>query len=156
LQQVQWKPLMSETEAERYTIDSYYAGRNFYHGIGKESADWIISEGARLTSEVVNSYGDGLYLAFDRDAAIDYANQSLCPTLIVAKVSVKNPKKFIDSLDVESFLDQNNIPFDDIQSTRLTKILKEQGFDAIEVGGNRILVIIFAKQQIAVFNTEEI
>jgi hypothetical protein len=35
-------------------------------------------------------------------------------------------------------------------------LLKTQGFDAIEVGGNRILVIIFAKQQIAVFNMEEI
>jgi hypothetical protein len=156
LQQVQWKPLMSETDAERYTRDSYYAGRNFYHGTGKEAANGIVSEGARLTADVVNSYGDGLYLAFDRDAAIDYANQSLCPTLLTAKVSVKNPKKFIDSLDVESFLDENNILFDDLQSTRLTKILKKQGFDAIEVGGNRILVIIFAKQQIAVFQTEEI
>jgi hypothetical protein len=156
LQQVQWQPLMSETDAERYTKDSYYASRNFYHGTGKESANEIVSVGARLTSEVVNSYGDGLYLAFDRDTAIDYANQSPRPTLLTAKVSVKNPKKFIDSLDVESFLDENNIPFDDLQSTRLTKILKGQGFDAIEIGGNRILVIIFDKQQIAVFNTEEI
>jgi hypothetical protein len=95
------------------------------------------------------------YLTFDRDAAIDYANQSPNPTLLTAKVSVKNPKKFADSLAVESFLDANSVPFDDLQSTKLTKILKEQGFDSIEVGGNRILVIIFAKQQIAVFNTEE-
>jgi hypothetical protein len=151
-----WKPMMSETEAEEYTKDSYYSNQDFYHGTDNSAAVCITSEGARLTSEVVNSYGDGLYLAFDRASAIDYANQSPHPTLITAKVSVKNPKKFTDSLAVESFLDENSIPFDDLQSTKLTKILKAQGFDAIEVGGNRILVIIFDKQQIAVFNIEEI
>ena len=147
---------MSKVEAEEYTRDSYYAGRDFYHGTSQEAASRIVSEGARLTSDVVNSFGDGFYLAFDRDAAIDYANQSRNPALLTVKVSVENPKKFSDSLAVEIFLDANNIPFDDLQSTKLTKILKEQGFDSIEVGGNRILVIIFAKQQIAVFNTEEI
>jgi hypothetical protein len=151
-----WKPIMSKTEAEEYTRDSYYQGKDFYHGTGEEAAAGIISGGAKLTSDVVNSFGDGFYLAFDRVAAIDYANQSLNPTLLTAKVSVKNPKRFADSLAVESFLDENNILFDDLQSTKLTKILKEQGFDSIEVGGNRILVIIFAKQQIAVFNTEKI
>jgi hypothetical protein len=151
-----WKPMMSETEAEEYTKDSYYSNRDFYHGTGNSAAVSITCEGARLTSEVVNSYGDGLYLAFDRASAIDYVNQSPSPTLLTAKVSVKNPKKFADSLAVESFLDANNIPFSDLQSTTLTKILKAQGFDAIEVGGNRILVIIFDRRQIAVFNIEEI
>jgi hypothetical protein len=151
-----WKPMMSKAEAEEYTRDSYYSNRDFYHGTAKSAAVSITREGARLTSEVVNSYGDGLYLAFDRDSAIDYANQSPQPTLLTVKISVKNPKKFADSLDVESFLEVNSILFDDLQSTKLTMLLKTQGFDAIEVGGNRILVIIFAKQQIAVFNMEEI
>jgi hypothetical protein len=151
-----WKPMMSKAEAEEYTRDSYYSNQDFYHGTDKSAAVSITREGARLTSEVVNSYGDGLYLAFDRESAIDYANQSQYPTLLTVRISVENPKKFADSLDVESFLDANSIPFDDLQSTKLTIILKEQGFDAIEVGGNRILVIIFAKQQIAVFNMEEI
>ena len=67
---------MSKVEAEEYTRDSYYAGRDFYHGTSQEAASRIVSEGARLTSDVVNSFGDGFYLAFDRDAAIDYANHS--------------------------------------------------------------------------------
>ncbi len=156
MQKFQWKPLMSEADAARYTRVSYYTGRSFYHGTGREAAAGIVAEGARLTSDTVNSFGDGFYLAFDRNAAIDYANQNSHPTLLTAKVLVRNPKKFADSLDVESFLDTNNILFDDLQSTKLTKILIEQGFDAIEVGGNRVLVIIFAKQQIVVFNKEEI
>lgn len=151
-----WKPMMSKVEAEEYTRGSYYQGKDFYHGTGREAAAGIVLEGARLTSDVVNSFGDGFYLAFDRVAAIDYANQSPNPTLLTAKVVVQNPRKFADSLAVENFLDENNILFDDLQSTKLTRILKEQGFDSIEVGGNRILVIIFAKQQVAVFNMEKI
>jgi hypothetical protein len=151
-----WKPMMSNAEAEEYTRDSYYSDRAFYHGTDKSAAARITNEGARLTSEVVNSYGDGLYLAFDRQSAIDYANQSPYPTLLTARVLVINPKKFADSLAVESFLDENNILFDDLQSKKLTEILKEQGFDAIEVGGKKVLVIIFAKQQIAVFDLEEL
>lgn len=106
--------MMSKAEAEEYTRDSYYAGCDFYHGTSQEAASSIVFEGARLTSDVVNSFGDGFYLAFDRDAAIDYANQSSTPALLTAKVSVKNPKKFADSLAVEIFLDAHNILFDDL------------------------------------------
>jgi hypothetical protein len=137
-------------------LNRYYSGQDFHHGTDKSAAVRITNEGARLTSEVVNSYGDGLYLAFDRQSAIDYANQSPHPTLLMARVLVINPKKFADGLAVESFLDKNNILFDDLQSKKLTEILKDQGFDAIEVGRKKVLVIIFAKQQIAVFDLEEL
>ncbi len=29
---MEWQPLMTPTQAEAYTRDSYYAGRTFYHG----------------------------------------------------------------------------------------------------------------------------
>jgi hypothetical protein len=35
-------------------------------------------------------------------------------------------------------------------------VLISQGFDAVEVGGNRILVIIFDRTQIAVFKSEQV
>jgi hypothetical protein len=50
-----WKPMMSETEAEEYTRNSYYSNQDFYHGTDKSAAVSITNEGARLTSEVVNS-----------------------------------------------------------------------------------------------------
>jgi hypothetical protein len=56
---------------------------------------------------------------------------------------VRQPKKFADSIDFESFLGENDIPSDDFQSKTVTKLLISQGFDAVEIGGNRILVIIF-------------
>jgi hypothetical protein len=37
-----------------------------------------------------------------------------------------------------------------------TKLLISQGFDAVEIGGDRILVIIFNRIQIAVFQSEQV
>ena len=67
------------------------------------------------------------------------------PTLIAARVNAKNPKKFIDSIDFDDFLDRYCIPFDDSQAKMVTRILIAEGYDAIEVNGNWILVIILGK-----------
>jgi hypothetical protein len=151
-----WQPLMTEAEASEYTKDSYYADQNFYHGTSAKAAQGIITKGAKLTSNVVNTYGDGFYLAFDKDTAADYAQQTPKPTVLTTKVFTQNPKKFRDSMEVEDFLDSNNIPADDSQSQAMTRLLRNQGFDAVEIGGNQILVIIFSKQQLAIFDSEEI
>ena len=50
---------MSKAEAEEYTKDSYYQGQDFYHGTDADNLEGLISEGARLKSKRVNSYGDG-------------------------------------------------------------------------------------------------
>jgi hypothetical protein len=146
-----WKPLMSAAEAAAYTKDSYYADRDFYHDTDAENLAGLTSAGARLESESVNSYGDGFYLAFFKQTGIDYANQAERPALVFAKVRVRKPKKFADSIDFESFLEENDIPSDDFQSKTVTKLLIAQGFDAVEIGGNRILVIIFDRRQIAIY-----
>jgi hypothetical protein len=146
-----WKPLMSKAEAAEYTRDSYYQGQDFYHGTGADNLKGLISEGARLESEQVNTYGNGFYLAFSEKTGINYANQADCPALVSARVRVSNPKKFTDSIDFEEFLDENNIPADDFQSKTVTKILIAQGFDAVEVGGDQILVVIFDRKQIAIY-----
>jgi hypothetical protein len=151
-----WKPLMSKAEAEEYTRDSYYQGQDFYHGTSLLAANGIISEGARIESESVNTYGEGFYLAFARKTAEDYARLTASPSVLTARVNVKNPKKFRDSIDFESFLQSNNIPADDFQSKVASKLLISQGFDAVEVGGERILVIIFNQTQIAVFKSEQL
>jgi hypothetical protein len=53
-------------------------------------------------------------------------------------------------------LDYHQIPFDDFQSKVVTKILIEEGYDAIEIGGDWILVIITDRTQVAVFAVEEL
>ena len=146
-----WKPLMSRAEAEEYTRDSYYAGRDFYHGTSQKAANSITSEGARMQSKSVNTYGEGFYLAFTRESAKEYASQNNDPVILSAKVQVKNPRKFRDSIDLEDFLDANNIPADDSQSKTVSELLISQGYDAVEIGGNRVLVIIFSKTQVAIF-----
>ncbi len=151
-----WKPIMSVAEAEEYTRDSYYSSRDFYHGTDAENLPGLISAGARLESESVNSYGDGFYLAFSKQTGIDYANQADRPALVFAKVRVSNPRKFADSIDFESFLVENDIRSDDFQSKMVTKLLISQGFDAVEIGGNRILVIIFDRSQIAIYEVMEL
>ena len=77
-----WAPLMTEESATKYTKDSYYAGQNFYHGTSQTAADGITTTGARLSSDDVNSYGDGFYLAFDKDIAVEYANQASKPVVL--------------------------------------------------------------------------
>jgi hypothetical protein len=151
-----WKPIMSAAEAEEYTKDSYYSSRDFYHGTDAENLAGLTSVGARLESESVNSYGDGFYLAFSKQTGIDYANQANRPALVLAKVRVRKPKKFADSIDFESFLEENNIPSDDFQSKMVTKLLISQGFDAVEIGRNRILVVIFDRKQIAIYEVMEL
>jgi hypothetical protein len=151
-----WKPLMSKAEAEEYTRDSYYQGRDFYHGTDAENLEGLTSEGVRLESERVNSYGDGFYLAFSKKTGIDYANEAERPALVSARVRVRNPKKFAGSIDFESFLDKNSIPADDFQSKAVTKILIDRGFDAVEIGGNLILVIIFDRKQVAIYEATEL
>jgi hypothetical protein len=151
-----WKPLMSKAEAEEYTRDSWYQGQDFYHGTDESASDTISSEGARMESESVNTYGEGFYLAFSKDIAKQYASAKDTPAILTVRVNVKNPRKFRDSIDFEGFLLDNNIPADDLQSRFASKVLISQGFDAVEVGGNRILVIIFDRTQIAVFKSEQV
>jgi ADP-Ribosyltransferase in polyvalent proteins len=151
-----WKPLMSKAEAEEYTRDSYYQGQDFYHGTSQKAADSITSEGARIESESVNTYGEGFYLAFAKKTAEDYARLTASPAVLTSRVNVNNPIKFRDSIDFESFLQASNIPADDFQSKVASKLLVSQGFDAVEVGGDRILVIIFNQTQIAVFQSEQL
>jgi hypothetical protein len=151
-----WKPLMSEAEAVEYTKDSYYADRDFYHGTDADNLAGLTSKGARLESESVNSYGDGFYLAFSKQIGINYANQADRPALVLAKVRVQQPKKFTDSIDFEGFLQENGIQADDFQSKKVTKLLISQGFDAVEIGGDRILVIIFDRRQIAIYEATEL
>lgn len=57
-----WKPLMSKSEAEEYTMDSYYRGQDFYHGTSAENADGIMTIGAMWERDSENSYGDGFYV----------------------------------------------------------------------------------------------
>jgi hypothetical protein len=151
-----WKPLMSEAEAEEYTKDSYYQDQDFYHGTSQAAASAIASEGARLVSKVVNSYGDGLYLAFSKDLAKEYAIDYDRPSIISTKIQARKPKKFSDSIAFGDFLIENNIPSDDSQSKAVTVLLLSQGYDAVEVGGNRILVVIFDRKQVAVYKVEEL
>jgi hypothetical protein len=147
---------MSKAEAAEYTRDSYYQGQDLYHGTDKSASDIISSEGARIESESVNTYGEGFYLAFSKDIAKEYASEKDTPFILTVRVNVKNPRKFRDSIDFEGFLLENNIPADDLQSREASKFLISQGFDAVEVGGDRILVIIFNRTQIAVFQSEQV
>jgi hypothetical protein len=151
-----WKPLMSKAEAEEYTRDSYYQGQDLYHGTNQSAADSITSEGARIKSESVNTYGEGFYLAFVKKTAEDYARLTKSPSVLTARVNVRNPRKFRDSIDFEGFLLENNVSADDLQSKIASELLIFQGFDAVEVGGDRILVIIFNRTQIAIFQSEQV
>ena len=147
---------MTKAEAEDYTRGSYYEGREFFHGTSSTAAWGIITEGAKLTSDRVNTYGDGFYLAFRREIASEYARSKYPPCIVRARVRVNNPKRIADSIDLDGFLIENDIAFDDNQATALTNLLLLRGYDALEVGGDRILVIIFDLQQIAVFQIEEL
>lgn len=147
---------MTKAEVEDYTRGSYYEGQDFFHGTSSADRLGIITEGAKLTSDRVNTYGDGFYLAFRREIAIEYARSKYPPCIVKARVRVNNPKKIADSIDLDEFLIENDIPFDDTQARALSNLLLLQGYDALEVGGDRILVIIFDFQQIAVFQMEEL
>ena len=151
---MKWKPLMSKSEAEEYTIDSYYRGQDFYHGTSAENADGITTTGAKWGFNSENSYGDGFYMSPDKMTAVDYAKDSKDPVVLSAKVVSKKPKIFHNGTDFYEFLAQYEIPPDENDAGFSAKILILDGYDAIEIRGIQTLVIILNPQQIAVFNYE--
>jgi hypothetical protein len=101
-----WKPLMSKAEAEEYTKDSYYQGQDFYHGTSQEAADSIISEGARMQSESVNTYGEGFYLAFTKESAKEYASQKTIQSFYLPKFKLRTLASFEIVSTLRVFLTQ--------------------------------------------------
>ncbi len=98
--------MMSKSEADEYTKDSYYQGQDFYHGTSRRNAESIISKGIILDSNLVNSYGNGFYLAFNRYDAMQYADVSE-PRLLTVMVRSNNPKIFQNSIEFLRFQDRS-------------------------------------------------
>jgi hypothetical protein len=146
---------MTLGEAEAMTEQSVYQGQDFFHGTSASSAEGITTQGVKVASEQVNSYGDGFYLTNRGDRAAEYARQSENPTILRARVEARNPKVFSRALDLTEFLVDNDIAFDDNQATAITKLLKTQGFDAIEVKDLGTLVI-FNPKQLAVYQVRNL
>jgi hypothetical protein len=151
---VKWKPLMSKSEAEEYTRDSYYREQDFYHGTSKENANGIMNTGAKWSLNSENSYGDGFYMTPDKITAIEYAKESREPVVLSVRVRSANPKIFQNGTDFYEFLSQYEIPPDENDAGFASKILIIEGYDAIEVQGIQTLVIILNPQQIATFDYE--
>lgn len=150
-----WKPMMSKFEAEEYTRDSYYQGQDFYHGTSRRNAESIISRGIVLDSNLVNSYGNGFYLAFNIIDAVQYADASE-PRLLTVMVKSNNPKIFQSSIEFLRFQDRERIPYDDEQAKVISKLLLDRGFDSIEIRGVGTLVIIFDKEQVVIHKVEKL
>jgi hypothetical protein len=146
---------MSKAEAEEYTIDSYYRGQDFYHGTSCKKAESIISKGVVLDSNLVNSYGNGFYLAFSKSDAVGYVD-TYEPALLTVMVRANNPKIFQSSIEFLRFQDREKIPYDDEQAKTISTLLLSQGFDSIEIRGIGTLVIIFSKEQVVVYNMEKL
>ncbi len=147
--------MMSKSEAEEYTRDSYYQGQDFYHGTSRRNAESITSKGIILDSNLVNSYGNGFYLAFNRYDAMQYADASE-PRLLTVMVRSNNPKIFQSSIEFLRFQDRAQIPYDDEQAKAITILLIERGFDSIEIRGLGTLVIIFEKEQVVTHQLEQL
>lgn len=149
-----WKPLMSKAEAEEYTIDSYYRGQDFYHGTSAENANSIMTIGAMWERDSENSYGDGFYMTPFKQAAIDYASDKEDPVVLSARIKSKNPKVFQNGTDFYKFFDDYEIPINDSEAMFASRLFLGQGYDAIEIRGIEIIVIILNPQQVAVFDNE--
>jgi hypothetical protein len=147
--------MMSKFEAEEYTRDSYYKGQDFYHGTSRRNAESIISRGIVLDSNLVNSYGNGFYLAFNIIDAVQYADASE-PRLLTVMVKSNNPKIFQSSIEFLRFQDRERIPYDDEQAKVISKLLLDRGFDSIEIRGVGTLVIIFDKEQVVIHKVEKL
>jgi hypothetical protein len=147
--------MMSKSEAEEYTRDSYYQGQDFYHGTSRRNAESIISRGIMIDSYLVNSYGNGFYLAFNRNDAVQYAN-ALEPRLLTVMVKSNNPKIFQSSIEFLRFQDREKIPYDDEQAKVISKLLIDRGFNSIEIRGVGTLVIIFDKEQVVTHKLEKL
>jgi hypothetical protein len=147
--------MMSKSEAEEYTRDSYYQGQDFDRGTSQRNAESIISRGIILDSYLVNSYGNGFYLAFNRNDAVQYAD-ALEPRLLTVMVKSNNPKIFQSSIEFLRFQDREKISYDDEQAKVISKLLIDRGFDSIEIRGLGTLVIIFEKEQVVTHKLEKL
>ena len=149
-----WKPMMSKAEAEEYTRDSYYRGKDFYHGTTVKNADGIVTEGVKWSLDTENSYGDGFYMTPGRARAVQYANEYKDSSIVSARILCKNPKIFENGTDFYDFLSEYTIPVSESEAGFASRLLIKQGYDCIEIRGTQTLVIILNPQQVAVFKNE--
>lgn len=168
LDQVTWKPFMTEQEAITYTKDSVYANITFYHGTSAQASEAIVKNGIDINCCKRAGYGQGFYVTtvrFNCDipknflglalgvASEHFAIQHASPTILEMKLNVKNPARFEDDLGYLIFLRQNGIVFEPMSiecQGRVADSLKSKGYDCVEIINERVF-IVFAPKQVAIY-----
>jgi hypothetical protein len=149
-----WKPLMTLAEAEAMTRNSAYQNRDLYHGTSAEAALGITTEGFKVISKAVLTYGEGFYVATDRAKAIEYAGLTgEVPTVLTLRVNASNPKVFQTGLDFLQFAEDNLEDWGDDYARQISELLKRQGHDGIEIRELGTLVL-FEPRQVAAYAKE--
>lgn len=145
-------------EVTEYTKNSYWRGKNFYHGTTLEAANNIANIGVNPQYFSTNTfYGVGFYTADDPEMISTIRGTE---TIILnMRLNVKNPKIFTTFQDYEEEI--NNYAIEHVLQgeelkIRFTQHLQSQGYDAIQIGTIAyIQYLVFDPKQVVVIKSGE-
>jgi len=164
------KPFMSEAEAEKYTQDSAWKDRTFFHGTSQVGADILTTQGIDVTKNTAAFYGQGFYMggtSAQNDGlaiASGYANERPDAQVLEIKIKTKRPlevteeeyhaliRKEVQAGNIPKIkvdLESGTVNSDYMQG--VTAHLKGQGYDALYIKGLDY-AIAFDPQQVAIYN----
>ena len=139
---------MTEAEATDYVRNSMFKDITFYHGTSGAGASSITTSGIDIQQNRVAVYGQGFYLADDRISAKGYAITKTKPTLLTAKLDMRNPLVVDNYKEVAAAAGTN---FSEDQRINL----KAKGYDGVYV--KKIgYYVAFDPEQVAVYKKEKV
>ena len=119
-----WKPQMTEKEAEAYISDSFFGSMNWYHGNRQEITQSIATEGAQPELNRRGLYGQGVYFGIDKSIGEEYAAAGVGEVeVITARIRAKKP--YITTS--EEF---DRIP-DMLNESEMSMYLRARGYDSV-------------------------
>jgi len=146
---IEWRPSMSQAEAEVWAKDSVFKD-TVYHGTYNHDIALKISEDGFNLDFVATGrhFGDGVYTAIEQETALSYATNE--ENVLSIKINANNmltveayemEKLYSDSL---GWAFDNNIR-DISSSQKLTRYLQSKGYDSLRINSHDYIVIFDPK-----------
>lgn len=148
----EWKPLMTEEEADAYTADSVWAGMTFYHGTSRIGAESIATDGVDVKKNRTGIYGQGFYASDDLGIATEYADLDQ-PAYVKAKLLARNPKIFDTIEEAIAYFRDNGLG--QLSDAKKTRHFVDRGFDAVLVRSAKYFVV-YQREQAAIFAKQDL
>ncbi len=135
----EWKPVMTDNEANNFSKGGAFSGETFYHSTKQENVESIEREGLRASDGI---YGKGIYLSRGEEGNVSRIHAD---TQLKVAVKASNPLVVRGFGGLSRWMDANAPGQDDVKK-------------ALEKGNHDALVVKFSNKSdyVVVFDTKQV